>query len=287
MTALVYSGNCVLVGPDNKRYDASNVEEFIKNPTVTYDFKRLEKPKAPAVQLLRRLFNVISVPEGLIVNPNTWDKGWEELYKRCKALSEETFRYDKLFKGSLYLWGDQIVPTNLAEKYCRDMDALRTLYNDVQSRWSTPAKLKNFDYTDDKLDALSRGIEALTIAHVIEEFKTSVQDIMQYLATAETMVSTNATLKARFQSAKDKYLSLRDSLLDVNYDTYNTDCLLDELEALKKIISASIWISIRPTALTTPEKNADKPSFKATRWRHSNSCLALMIYFRPDSIRNC
>lgn len=233
-TALVYSGNCVLVGPDNKRYDASNVEEFIKNPTVTYDFKRLEKPKAPAVQLLRRLFNIISVPEGLIVNPNTWDKGWEELYKRCKVLSEETFRYERLFKGSLYLWGDQIVPTNLAEKYCRDMNALHTLYNDVQSRWSTPAKLKNFDYTDDKLDALSYGIEALAIARIIEDFKTSVQDIMQYLATAETMIGNNTALKTRFQSAKDKYLAMRDDLLDVNYDTYNTDALLDELEALKK-----------------------------------------------------
>lgn len=233
-TALVYSGNCVLVGPDNKRYDASNVEEFIKNPTITYDFKRLEKPKAPAVQLLRRLFNIISVPEGLIVNPNTWDKGWEELYKRCQLLSNETFRYDKLFKGSLYLWGDQIVPTNLAEKYCRDMEALRTLYNDVQSRWSTPAKLKNFDYTDDKLDALSHGVDALAIAHVIEEFKNTVGDIMQYLATAETMVGGNAALKARFQAAKDKYLAMREKLLDVDYDTYNTDALMDELEALKK-----------------------------------------------------
>lgn len=233
-TALVYSGNCVLVGPDNKRYDASNVEEFIKNPSVTYDFKRLEKPKAPAVQLLRRLFNTLSVPEGLIVNPNTWDKGWEELYKRCKALSEETFRYDKLFKGSLYLWGDQIVPTNLAEKYCCDMEALRNLYNDVQSRWSTPAKLKNFDYTDDKIDSLSRGIEALTIAHIIEDFKASVQDIMQYLATAETMVGGNASLKARFQAAKDEYLAMREELLDVDYDTDCTNVLIDELEALKK-----------------------------------------------------
>lgn len=233
-TALVYSGNCVLVGPDNKRYDASNVEEFIKSPSTTYDFKRLEKPKAPAVQLLRRLFNTISVPEGLIVNPNTWDKGWEELYKCCKALSEETFRYDKLFKGSLYLWGDQIVPTNLVEKYCRDMEALRTLYNDVQSRWSTPAKLKNFDYTDEKLDSLSRGIEALSIAHIIEDFKSSVQDIMQYLATAETMVSGNTALKVRFQAAKDKYLAMRDQLLNVDYDTDSTDALMDELEALKK-----------------------------------------------------
>lgn len=233
-TALVYSGNCVLVGPDNKRYDASNVEEFIKNPTVTYDFKRLEKPKAPAVQLLRRLFNAIDLPEGLIVNPNTWEKGWEELYKRSKALSEETFRYDKLFKGSLYLWGDQIVPTNLAEKYCRDMEALRTLYNDVQSRWSTPAKLKNFDYSDGKLDALSRGVEALAIAHIIEDFKSTVSDIMQYLATAETMIGGNPTLKSRFQTAKDKYLAMRESLLDVDYDTYNTDILMDELEALKK-----------------------------------------------------
>lgn len=233
-TALVYSGNCVLVGPDNKRYDASNVEEFIKNPSVTYDFKRLEKPKAPAVQLLRRLFNTISVPEGLIVNLNTWDKGWEELYKRCTELSEESFRYDKLFKSSLYLWGDQIVPTNLAEKYCRDMEALRNLYNDVQSRWSTPAKLKNFDYTDDKLDSLSRGIDALAIAHIIEDFKASVQDIMQYLATAETMVGGNSGLKARFQLAKEKYLTMREELLDVNYDADSTDVLMDEYENLKK-----------------------------------------------------
>ena len=233
-TALVYSGNCVLVGPDNKRYDASNVEQFTKNPSVTYDFKRLEKPKAPAVQLLRRLFNTISVPEGLIVNPNTWDKGWKELYKRCKELSDETFRYDKLFKGSLYLWGDQIVPTNLAEKYCRDMEALRGLYNDVQSRWSTPAKLKNFDYTDEKLDSLSRGIEAIAIAHIIEEFKISVQDIMQYLSTAETMISGNAAIKVSFQAAKDKYLTMREELLDVNYDTDHTDALMDELETLKK-----------------------------------------------------
>lgn len=233
-TALVYSGNCVLVGPDNKRYDASNVEEFIKNPSITYDFKRLEKPKDPAVQLLRRLFNTISVPEGLIVNPNTWDKGWEEFYKRCKALSEETFRYDKLFKGSLYLWGDQIVPTNLAEKYCRDMEALRNLYNDVQSRWSTPAKLKNFDYTDDKLDSLSHGIDALAIAHIIEDFKSSVQDIMQYHATAETMVGGNAALKERFRAAKDKYITMREELLDVDYDTNGTDVLLDDLVDLKK-----------------------------------------------------
>lgn len=233
-TALVYSGNCVLVGPDNKRYDASNVEEFIKNPSITYDFKRLEKPKAPAVQLLRRLFNTVSVPEGLIVNPNTWDKGWEELYKRCKELSEETFRYDKLFKGSLYLWGDQIVPTNLAEKYSRDMEVLRSLYNDVQSRWSTPAKLKNFDYTDEKLDSLSRGIDALAIAHIIDDFKSTVQDIMQYLATAETMIGGNVALKARFQAAKDKYITMREELLNVNYDTDNTDALTDELENLKK-----------------------------------------------------
>ena len=233
-TTLVYSGNCVLVGPDNKRYDASNVEEFIKNPMITYDFKRLEKPKAPAIQLIRHLFRIISVPEGLIVNPNTWDKGWEELYKRCKELSNETFLYDKLFKSSLYLWGDQIVPTNLAEKYCHDMEALRNLYNDVQSRWSTPAKLKNFDYTDEKLDSLSRGIDAIAIAHIIEDFKVSVQDIMQYLATAETMVGNNSGLKARFQAAKEKYLTMREELLDVNYDTNSTDVLMDELETLKK-----------------------------------------------------
>ena len=114
------------------------------------------------------------------------------------------------------------------------MEALRNLYNDVQSRWSTPAKLKNFDYTDDKLDSLSHGIDALAIAHIIEDFKSSVQDIMQYHATAETMVGGNAALKERFRAAKDKYITMREELLDVDYDTNGTDVLLDDLVDLKK-----------------------------------------------------
>lgn len=234
LTALVYSGSCVLTGPDNKRYDASNVEDFIKNPLITYDFKRLEKPKAPAVGLLRRLFGIISIPEGLIVNPNTWDKAWEELYKQSRALSEESFRWERLFKSSLLLWGDQIIPVNLAEKFCADLGALRTLGSDVQSRWSTPAKLKNFDYSDSQLDCLARGVQALEIARNIDSFKTSVQDIMQYLATAEMLAEGNAALKAHFRSVKEKYLALRDKLPDPAYDTGSTDALTDQLEALKK-----------------------------------------------------
>jgi hypothetical protein len=233
-TSLVYGGHCVLVGRDNKRYDASNVEEFIKNPDITYEFKRLEKPKAPAVKLLRRLFNILSISEGLIVNPNTWDKAHEELYKRSQKLSLETFRYDKFYKGSLSLWGDQIVPTNIAEKYCRDMESLRTLYNDVNSRWSTPAKLKHFDYSDGQLDVLTNGMEALEIAHIIEDFKAQVQDIMHYLAVAETMTAGNTALKARFQEAKEEYLNMRNGLLNVKYNTGTTDTLLDNLENLKK-----------------------------------------------------
>ncbi len=57
---------------------------------------------------------------------------------------------------------------------------------------------------------------------------------MQYLATAETMVGGNATLKNHFQATKDKYLAMREELLYVDYDTNNTDVLIDELQALKK-----------------------------------------------------
>ena len=232
--ALVYSGHCVLVGSDNKRYDASNIDEFIKNPTITYEFKRLEKPKAPAIQLLRRLFNILNISEGLILNPSTWEKGTEELYKRSKELSDETFKYDKLFKSSLNLWGDQIIPINIAEKHCQQMEILRKLYNDVQSRFNTPAKLKNFDYSDTQIDSLTLGIHAIKVGHIIEEFKTSVQELMQYLATAETMTGNNSLLKTHFQTAKDKYLSMRNDLSDINYNSDRTADLLYILDKLKK-----------------------------------------------------
>jgi hypothetical protein len=74
--------------------------------------------------------------------------------------------------------------------------------------------LKNFDYNDDKLDSLSRGIDALAIDISLkiskQRFKTSCR-ISPRLKRWLEVTWTQGTLS----NSKHKYLTMREELLDV------------------------------------------------------------------------
>lgn len=233
-SALVYGGYCVLVAGDNTRYDAGNVEQLSKaSPVDLYDFKRLEKPKAANVEKLRRLCDLAEVNEGLIINPNTWDTAVEELLKKTKELSEKAFQFDAFLSRSSYLWGDSLIPSNQTEKYKEQLKPLRKLSDDIRSRFNSGAKLKNFDYDEAALVAVKKAKETLQILQGAEDFKNIVGDIMRYMADAELMIADKHPLREKFQAQKEAYLTMRDDILELDYDDVQTDDLLTALEGLK------------------------------------------------------
>ena len=234
LTSLVYAGYCVLVAGDNIRYDASNIEKMAKaSPIELYSFKRLEKPKAAPIMRLRKLFNIIGVNEGLIVNTSTWDTAVEELLKKTKSLADDVFHFENFLKKSTFLWGDSIIPTNQADSFAKDIVPMRKLYDDVRSRFNSAAKLKNFDYDDAEMDAVEHAVGTLSILRAVEGFKNTVADIMQYLSQAELKVEDGTPLKKKFAEQKQAYLDMRAHLLAPDYDETETDDLMDGMEALK------------------------------------------------------
>lgn len=234
LASLVYSGNCVLVAGDNTRYDASNIEKLVKaNPMDIFQFKRLEKPKAAPIVRLRRLFTALGINDGLIVNGNTWDTAVEELLKKTKSLSEETFHFESFLGKSTYLWGDSIIPMNQADSFKKDIQPLKKVYDDVRSRFNSAAKLKNFDYDEEALAAVEHAMATLAILKAVEEFKNTTSDVMQYLASAELKIEDGSPLKAKFAAQKQAYLDMRTELLMPDYDDSETDDLMDALEALR------------------------------------------------------
>ena len=70
---------------------------------------------------------------------------------------------------------------------------------------------ENFDYSDEQLDNLLE-VSMRWQSLIIEDFKTSVQDIM-HISQQPKRWLVERYAQNRFQSAKDKYLALRDELL--------------------------------------------------------------------------
>jgi hypothetical protein len=234
LTALVYGGYCVLIASDSKRYDAGNMEALCKiSPTEIYHFKRLEKPKTMNRQMLNRLFDALDISTGLLASETTYPQALEELQKRAKAYGDQALKMKGFLDKSVTLWGESLIPTNQAEILKRQITSVHKTADDIRSRFTTPAKLKNFDYDDARMDDLEQGIAAMRTAERLSDFKNEMQEIMQYIATAETKLSDDRALRAAFAEKRAAFLALRPLILESDYDTDKTYEFATELNELK------------------------------------------------------
>lgn len=239
LTALVYGGHCVLVAADGKRYDASTMEALRQvSPNDIYQFKRLEKPKAVNLLLLRRLFDVLGLSEGLLASPSTQDAAVEQLQKTVKEKGEEAWQLKIAMDKAPTLWGEALVPTNTAEKLKEELSAVHKTADDIRSRFTTAAKLKNFDYSDQQMLALERGITAMKAVGTVRTFKDTVGELMSYIAAAELKLPQGSPLKESFTKEKKSFLLMRDQLLLKEYDSAHTDELQLRLEELQNRYAA-------------------------------------------------
>lgn len=235
LTALVYGGHCVLVADDGKHYDAGNMEALCKiSPIDIYNFKRLEKPKSMNRQMLMRLFDAYGISTGLLASESTLDTACAELQKAAKEKIDAAWEAKNFLKKYSSLWSESIISTSKADQLADQLTAVHTIGDDIRSRFTTVAKLKNFDYDDAKLSQLETGFEALVLAERVKKFKEELQDILQYMDVAESKLPEGASLRPAFAEQKKAYRDLRDRLLEDDFDMDDVDDLLISLGELKK-----------------------------------------------------
>ena len=76
-------------------------------------------------------------------------------------------------------------------------------------------------------------MSALASAERAFAFYSETQEIMQYIATAESKVPENAGLQPAFEANKAAFMALRGRILDEDYDAEETDDLIARLDELK------------------------------------------------------
>ena len=234
LATLVYGGHCVLVAADNTRYDAGNMEALCKvNPMDIYGFKRLEKPKSMNRQMLTRLFDALNVPSGLLASESTYPQALQALLREAQAHGNRALTLKQFLAKNVPVWGEMLIPVHVSQQLQEQITAVHKCTDDIRSRFTTPAKLKNFDYDEERMSDLERGMSALASAERAFAFYSETQEIMQYIATAESKVPENAGLRPAFEANKAAFMALRGRILDEDYDAEETDDLIARLDELK------------------------------------------------------
>ena len=126
-----------------------------------------------------------------------------------------------------------LIPLNASEKLQSRITAVHKASDDIRSRFTTPAKLKNFDYDDARMKTLEDGFAAMCIAERAHIFYTETQEIMHYITTAESKIPTDVALHDAFAEKKASFMDIRSRLLEDDFDTDEADDMIAELVDLK------------------------------------------------------
>lgn len=234
LTALVYGGYCVLVGGDDKKYDAGNMEALSKiSPLDIYNFKRLEKPKTMNRQMLTRLFDLYGISSGLLASETTYPQALQQLLAAAQNIGNQAIQLKTFLAKNVSVWGELLIPLNASEKLQSRITAVHKASDDIRSRFTTPAKLKNFDYDDARMKTLEDGFAAMRMAERAHIFYTETQEIMHYITTAESKIPTDVALHDAFAEKKASFMDIRSRLLEDDFDTDEADDMIAELVDLK------------------------------------------------------
>lgn len=235
LTALVWAGACVLVDKNGKRYGAGNMEELKSaSPEDIYKFKRLEKPKSMNRQMLMRLFDAYGISSGLLASESTYAAGLEALLKAAKDKLDAAWAMKNYLNKHYDLWGSTIIPMAKAEQLVEKITAVHTIGDDIRSRFTTVAKLKNFDYDDAKLKQLEDGLAAIQMGERVKQFREDLLDICKYIEMAETKLPEGCELRPAFAAQKKAYQDVQARLLDADWEGDETDDIVIALTELKK-----------------------------------------------------
>lgn len=187
LAALVHAGALVL-RLSNRRFDAGDISELSRMPiSELAEFKHVEKPKGFPLEVLRKLFSILDLPEGLLANLNTRDQAVRSLQVEVGKRLERTVKAQESLKDGLFFWG-VLVPSE-TERFEWTVQVGRTKqFLESLQRFDTVGKLNNFRHTVEQLEAERMGFARLSYVEALAGLIGMTSDLTGYLSIAEAVL---------------------------------------------------------------------------------------------------
>lgn len=212
LLALVYCGNATLALKNGTVLTASNIETLPKIGIMDiYDFKYIAKPKQAAIEELKKLFEILNIPTGLLVNPNELEKGLEQVLIRTSEIASKSLKAKTCLNEEFILWGETLIPSHIMNNYESKISKVLDEFVNFKNKYNTVAKLNNFNMTMEQLDEIAEGIKYMQIVSEYETFRNKCETIINYISNVETMELTDE-IESSIVSAKANFIKVRDSI---------------------------------------------------------------------------
>ncbi|NSW90431.1 MAG: exonuclease SbcC [Firmicutes bacterium] len=211
LSAMVYSGDIILtVG--KKTYDATMLKELAAENTYDLiNFKHCERPRDIPIAVLKKLFEMLGLPPGQIVNANTRDAAVAGMLIRIDEYIEKALKAIVFLNGDTTIWGRPSLEPYKVENYKGSIRSFKEFLDSIK-RYNTQAKLKNFKYTGEDIEKHAAALKQLAEIDKIKELKTTIETDTSYISAAEVILNDKSWMD-KVNALKTK---LEMALKDIN-----------------------------------------------------------------------
>ncbi|WP_312640283.1 DUF6079 family protein [Hydrogenoanaerobacterium sp.] len=231
--SLVYSGYATLTLKNGTVITASNLDQ-IPRITVTdlYEFKYLARPAQISMVELKKLFEILDINPALLDNPNDRDEGVKQLLVKAQELSNSSVLTSRKLQEGFDLWGEPLANAQQVARMQKACSAVRDEFSNYQAKYNTPAKLNNFNLSNDNVADLAAQIALIKTIMEYISFKTECSAVVSYIANIE-FLDLGAIFKQELESGKAVFREIRDDIAEGMSGEIAAQKVSAELEKLK------------------------------------------------------
>ncbi len=186
--ALVHSGEAVLSIP-GKEFSATDLGDLASKPVRDLvDFKHIKQPKDWNVPAIKALFELLGQSPGLAVQVTQNDSGAVvQLNTAINQKVEKLVGMRQELGSGIPFWGTRLYKDDEVSELSAQLDKLKQFLESLQA-FNTPAKLKNFKYSEEEIAAHKPTLERAKTVEELKAFADSVSDLTNYLSNAQSVL---------------------------------------------------------------------------------------------------
>lgn len=210
--AMVYGGFAEITFDNDSKLTAANLEQLLPtiSPTDLHEFKYLSRPAKLPLDSLTKLFKILALNPNLIQNDK--DAAVEKLLERTKELCNEAVRAGTILSRNFELWGELLTNSDKIRDMKSACEKIRNEFSNYRVKFNTPAKLKNFNLSDEQLDDIEKNLELLRLIQEFVDFRAGCLESVAYAAAIEPVDDIKDdldALKRNFRVKRQLILSNR------------------------------------------------------------------------------
>jgi Family of unknown function (DUF6079) len=204
--ALVYSGSIVL-SVTGEKFDAGKLDLLAKADMDTLrNFKHVERPKDLPLDALQELFELLSVPKGLIVNTGTHDEAVQQMQIAVAQRLAKVVTAQAKLQDGLIFWGKPILSESEQTDTKARLQKVKDFLESLQP-FNSPGKLKNFPHGADTIQPQKAGLDAVRNIDELLELIQQVSATTSYLTTAEAVLPADNPWLEEVKTARGDLLT--------------------------------------------------------------------------------